>query len=75
MAARPKVEAGAPIFVRSPGLAPVLPLAAGPSAMARLEETSYRAVFWEGVQRAQEATFNDEDLGSTFKAAVAGAGF
>ena len=75
VAARPKVEAGAPVFIRSPGLAPVLPLAAGPSAMKRLEETSYRALFSEGVQRAQEATFNDEALGATFEGAVAGAGF
>ena len=36
VAARPKVEAGAPVFVRSPGLAPILPLAAGPSAMSRI---------------------------------------
>jgi phosphoserine phosphatase len=76
VAARPKVEAGAPVFIRSPGLAPVLPLAAGPSAISRLEETSYRALFWEGVQRGRDAaTFNNETLGERFAAAVAGAGF
>jgi len=75
VAARPKVEAGAPVFIRSAGLAPVLPLAAGPSAMARLEETSYRALFWEGIARGQDATtFNDATLGVTFGEAVAGAG-
>lgn len=75
VATRPKVENGAPVFIESAGLAPVLPLAAGPSAMSRLAETSYRAVFWEGIQRAQDATrFNDRSLGSTFGAAVARAG-
>lgn len=75
VAARPKVEAGAPVFIRSQGLAPVLPLAAGPSAFNRLEETSYRAVFWEGVQRGRDATtFNDGALGEKFIRAVAGAG-
>mgnify|MGYP001825453332 CR=1 FL=1 len=76
VAARPKVKAGAPVFVTSPGLSPILPLAAGPSAMSRLEETSYRALFLEGVQRGQDATvFNDETIGEKFSAAVAGAGF
>ena len=74
VAARPKVEAGAPVFVRTSTLSPVLPLAAGPSAMMKLEETSYRALFWQGIQRAQEATFNEESLGATFRAAVEGAG-
>jgi len=75
VAARPKVESGAAVFIRSPGLSPVLPLAAGPSAMARLEETSYRALFREGIQRAQDATtFADESIGMKFKNAVAGAG-
>jgi len=76
VAARPRVEAGARVFIRSSGLAPVLPLAAGPSAISRLEETSYRALFSEGVQRARDATtFNDEQLGAKFAAAVTGAGF
>ena len=73
--ARPKVEAGAPVFVRSPGLAAVLPLAAGPSAYARLEETSYRALFWEGLQRVEDSVgFKDSTLGGRFAAAAAGAG-
>lgn len=75
VAARPKVEAGAPVFIRSANLAPVLPLAAGPSAFARLEETSYRALFWEGIERSRDATgFNDESLGTKFAGAVAAAG-
>lgn len=74
--ARPKVEAGAPVFIRSGGLAPILALAAGPSAIGRLEETSYRAVFWEGVQRVRDATtFQSTELGARFAAAAASAGF
>ncbi len=74
--ARSKVAVGAPVFIQSPGLAPVLPLAAGPSAISRIEETSYRALFWEGIQRSQDATtFNDEGLGDSFRGAVTGAGF
>ena len=76
VAARPKVEKGAPAFIRTPDLAPVLPLAAGPSAVARLRETSYRSLFSAGVQQAQNATtFNDGTLGKRFANAVAGAGF
>lgn len=74
--ARPKVEAGAPIFVRSGGLAPVLALAAGPSAMSRLEETSYRALLWEGVQRVRDSvTFQSEQMAERFLAAAASAGY
>ena len=74
--ARPRVEAGAPVFVRSPGLAPILPLAAGPAAYARLEETSYRALFWEGMRQVREhTTFSRGSLGDTFAAASAAAGF
>ena len=73
--ARPRVEAGAPVFVRSPGLAPILPLAAGPAAYTRLEETSYRALFWEGVRQVREhTTFADGSLGTVFGAACEAAG-
>lgn len=74
--ARPRVEAGAPVFVRSPGLAPIVPLAAGPSAYGRLEETSYRALFWEGLQRmADSVEFGDPAIGDRFRRAAASAGF
>jgi phosphoserine phosphatase len=73
--ARPKVEAGAPVFIRSPGLAPVVPLAAGPGAFTRLEETSYRAVFWEGVERVKDSTsFRSPDLAARFRAAASTVG-
>jgi len=76
VAARPKVEKGAPAFIRSSDLAPVLPLAAGPSAVGRLQETSYRSLFSAGVRQVEEATtFNDGTLGKRFADAVAGAGF
>ncbi|MGI9647735.1 MAG: HAD-IB family phosphatase [Acidimicrobiia bacterium] len=76
VASRPKVEKGAPAFIRSQDLAPVLPLAAGPSAVARLQETSYRSLFTTGVQQVREATtFNDGSLGERFASAVTGAGF
>jgi phosphoserine phosphatase len=75
VAARPRVEKEARVFIRSSGLAPVLPLAAGPSALTRLEESSYRAVFWEGLQRAQDATtFTDEALADKFRKAVTAIG-
>lgn len=75
VAARPRVVAGAPVFITSNGLAPVLPLAAGPAAYERLEETAYRAVFWEGVQRARDSTtFTDEILQEKFVAACNTAG-
>jgi phosphoserine phosphatase len=75
VAARPKVEASAPVFTRSSGLAPILPLAAGPSAFSRLNETSYRALFWEGLERAQDATtFTDSSLADRFREATTTAG-
>jgi phosphoserine phosphatase len=72
VAARPKVEAGSAVFIRSSGLAPVLPLAAGPSALARLREDSHRAVFREGIHQARDATtFADPSLAARFADAVA----
>lgn len=71
VAARPKVREGAPLFIEAGGLAPVLPLAAGPAAMTRLEETSYRALFWEGIQAAQtKARWADAVLEQKFLGAV-----
>jgi len=76
VAARPRVVDGAPIFIRNAGLSPVLPLAVGPSAVARLEETAYRALFWEGIQRVGDmADFADPSLAATFHWASAAAGF
>ena len=70
VAARPKVKAGAPVFLESLDLAPVLPLAAGPSALERLEETSYRAIFGHGISLAMEAAWNDPQLGGKFASAA-----
>lgn len=75
VAARPKVKEGASVFIEEGGLAPVVPLAAGPSAMTRLEETSYRALFWEGIQAVQNKTrFTDGALQAKFAGAVASLG-
>jgi phosphoserine phosphatase len=70
VAARPKVRAGAPVFIESLDLAPVLPLAAGPAALERLEETSYRAIFNHGISLALEASWNDRALADKFASAA-----
>lgn len=71
VAVRPRVRDGAPVFIEDGGLAPVLPLAAGPAAMTRLEETSYRALFWEGIQGVQtRSRFADRGLEAKFRGAV-----
>lgn len=70
VAVRPRVKAEAPIFLTSLELAPVLPLAAGPSAQRRLEETSYRALFGHGIDLAGRAQWNAGDLRDKFAAAV-----
>ena len=68
---RPRVAEQAPVFIPEGGLAPVLALAAGPSAYGRLEETSYRALFWEGTRRVtQAAVFGDAVLGERFRKAA-----
>lgn len=74
--ARPKVVEGAPVFIRAGGLAPVLALAAGPAALSRLEETSYRALLWEGIRQVQDSTtFQSDELADRFAAAATSAGF
>lgn len=70
--ARPKVKAAAPVFIESGGLAPVVPLAAGPSAMSRLEDPSHRALLREGIEAVQTVVrFGDERLARKFEGAVA----
>lgn len=72
--ARSKVREGAPVFIDSGGLAPVVPLAAGPSAVSRLEDDSHRALFREGVEAVQSRTrFGDAGLEIGFNDAVAAA--
>lgn len=70
VAVRPKVEQGSRVFLKELELAPLLPIAAGPSAGSRLEETAYRAIFGHGLALAVGAQWNDTKLGERFTAAV-----
>jgi phosphoserine phosphatase len=50
--AREKVRANAEAFIDSESIAPVLPLAAGPSGYERVKNTPHAAVFERGIQLA-----------------------
>lgn len=52
--AREKVQREADIFVYANSLAPILPLAAGQNGYARLQNTTYQAVFEKGIALAQQ---------------------
>ena len=68
---REKVMNGADIFVSVNSLAPILPLAAGPSGYLRLAHTPYKALFDKGLALAQEAgmTIQNAELQAAFKKA------
>ncbi len=71
VAVRPKVRQHAPAFIEATGLAAVLPLAAGPAAMARLEKPSHRALFSQGITDAEQSThFGDAGLAAKLKDAM-----
>lgn len=69
--AREKVINGADIFVHSQSLAPVLPLAVGPSGQAKLANTPYQAVFEKGLALARDTgmKIKDPDLNTAFQKA------
>jgi len=71
--ARDKVKAGAEAFVSSPSLAPILPIAAGPSGYARVIGTPHQAVFDKGIDLALNGglILQNEDLITTFRSAFA----
>ncbi|HYO89001.1 MAG TPA: HAD-IB family phosphatase [Candidatus Limnocylindrales bacterium] len=71
--ARQKVAEGADIFVPVNTLAPILPIAAGPSGYARTIGTPHQAVFERGIALALDhgANFHDADQRAAFKAAFA----
>ncbi|MFN8372145.1 MAG: HAD-IB family phosphatase [Anaerolineae bacterium] len=71
--ARDKVKAGAEAFVSSPSLAPILPIAAGPSGYARVIGTPHQAVFDKGIDLALNGglTLQNEDLITAFRSAFA----
>jgi len=71
VAVRPKVREQAPAFIEATGLAAVLPLAAGPAAIARLEEPSHRGLFSQGIVDVEQSThFGDARLAAKLKNAV-----
>lgn len=69
--ARPIIEAEAPVFLRTPSLAPLLALAAGPAMMATLHETAHEAVARQAESLILKGalTFNDEQLEQKFNRA------
>lgn len=71
--AREKVQREAEVFIRSQSIAPVLPLAAGPSGYARVLGTSHQAIFDKGIALAQEGglTLNNQELRQAFERAFA----
>jgi phosphoserine phosphatase len=69
---RQKVREDAPVFIQSPSLAPLLPIAAGPAAMPRLENTSFESLSrkaWDLIQSGA-IIFNHERLNNKFTEAV-----
>ncbi len=67
---REKVRQGADVFITSPSLAPVLPLAAGFQAYLRTVGTPHQAVFEKGIALAfdqQSVLFKRDDLRAAFE--------
>ena len=66
---REKVLRDAETFIHSGSIAPVLPLAAGPTGYARLKGTPHQAVFERGIELALagELSFADDELRQTFE--------
>lgn len=69
--AREKVQREAEVFIRSQSIAPVLPLAAGPSGYARVLGTPHQAIFDKGIALAHEGglTLNNQELRQAFERA------
>ncbi|MDX2163334.1 MAG: HAD-IB family phosphatase [bacterium] len=70
--ARKKVQDEADVFVSSPSLAPILPLAVGGGGLAKVQGTPHQAVFERGLAMLRSfdgVTVKDADL----RAALAGA--
>lgn len=65
---RQKVESQADVFVKSESLAPVLPLAAGPSGYARVRGTAHEPVFEKGIQiaLASNVAIRSDEMRSAF---------
>ncbi|MCB9456659.1 MAG: HAD-IB family phosphatase [Anaerolineaceae bacterium] len=68
---RQKVRDGADVFISVNSLAPVLPLAAGPSGFARVIGSSHQAVFQKGLDLVKESglLIQNDDLRRAFRVA------
>ena len=68
VAAREKVRSQAETFVHSESIAPILPLAAGPSGYEQVLDTEHQAIFDKGLQLfvQEQLTFLDEEMQTTF---------
>jgi phosphoserine phosphatase len=65
--AREKVRREADVFVQANSLAPILPLAAGPSGYARVIGTPHQAIFDRGIALAQsDMTIQPDQLRAAF---------
>jgi phosphoserine phosphatase len=71
--ARDKVKSGAEAFVTCNSLAPILPIAAGPTGYARVMGTPHQAVFDKGIALALDGDLNiqNDDLITAFRSAFA----
>lgn len=71
--ARDKVKRDSEAFIHSESIAPILPLAAGPSGYARVIDTPHQAIFEKGLHLYRETalTFRRDDLREAFDAAFA----
>jgi hypothetical protein len=68
--AREKVKNEADVFVHLNSLAPILPLAAGPSGYAKIIGTSHQAIFDKGLLLAQSGmSIKDETSNNAFQKA------
>jgi phosphoserine phosphatase len=68
--ARDKVRNGADVFVDVNSLAPILPLAAGPSGYTKVIDTPHQAIFDKGLALAQTGmSIKDETISSAFQKA------
>lgn len=68
---RQKVRDGADVFISVNSLAPVLPLAAGPSGFARVIGSPHQAVFQKGLDLIKESglLIQNDDLRQAFRVA------
>ena len=72
VARRARVAASAPVYISAPSLAPVLPIAAGPSGRDRLVSAAARQTFARGAEllAGEGVTFNSETRRAQLLAAL-----